>query len=231
MAAALQLEIQGLDGSAESHPLEFGAYPIGSEKGSKILIADHSVDRRHAILIVHRDGLWVEDLNSQSGTFIAGQPVQGRARLQPGQKISLGNYTLVISSTAAPASAAAAPPASSEPAPQLDAPAPADRPAAQRQQKLQLKKQIHEELLMRLDIKRLTATHVKEAELHERARSTLELIVADVRNRLPGWVDPQLLIKEIYDEAVGLGPLEDLLADPEITERFTERDEVKGEKP
>jgi pilus assembly protein CpaF len=46
----------------------------------------------------------------------------------------------------------------------------------------------------------------------------LEAIVREVGSRLPPDIAPQALIKEVYDEAVGLGPLEDLLADATVTE-------------
>jgi len=81
-----------------------------------------------------------------------------------------------------------------------------------------VKQQIHKELLERMDIKRLTASHVEEGELHRRVLTTLEGIVKDVAPRLPPEITPQALIKEVYDEAVGLGAIEDLLADPDITE-------------
>ncbi len=103
------------------------------------------------------------------------------------------------------------------------APAPAaDRPAAPdlrvMAQKQTIKRQIHRELLTRLDIKRLTATQVDERELHKRVLHTVETIVGEVSRRLPPEIQVQALIKEIYDEAVGLGPLEDLLADDDVNE-------------
>jgi pilus assembly protein CpaF len=81
-----------------------------------------------------------------------------------------------------------------------------------------IKQQILKELLERLDIKRLTASHMEEGALHQRVLATLEGIVNEVGPRLPLAIPAQVLIKEIYDEAVGLGPLEDLLADTTVTE-------------
>ncbi|GEM_PF-6178274 len=81
-----------------------------------------------------------------------------------------------------------------------------------------IKSQLHNELLERLDIKRLTINQVREDELRERVKNTLNNIIREVANRLPAGIEPRKLVKELYDEAVGLGPLEDLLQDPEITE-------------
>ncbi len=267
MAEMIQLEIRQPNGDTSTHPLHFGVYPIGSEKGNKILIPDRAVDPRHAILILHPNGWWVEDLRSKHGTFINAQPVQGRSAILPNQPIQIGNYTLTVLAPAgaAPASAPPPDPADDGPAPdQSDgrsrtgpdaaaaaknkktaglppAPAGAPPPAAEfrepnRQdsildQRRSIKKQIHAELLERLDIKRLTASHVKETELHERTLKMLEQIIQDIRARLPDWIDSRELIKEIYDEAIGLGPLENLLADPEITEIMVNRhDQIFVEK-
>ncbi len=81
-----------------------------------------------------------------------------------------------------------------------------------------IKQQIHHELVERLDIKRLTAARIAAPELRERAVATLRAIVSDVRDRLPPGLAPEHLVKELCDEALGLGPLEDLLEDPEVTE-------------
>ncbi len=217
-----------------------GVYPVGSERGNKIVIPDASVARRHAILVLREDGFFVEDLDSGAGTFLDGAPVRGRASFQPGQEIRCGVYGLVISRPAGPPSPAvparaAIPSAPAAPLPPAAAPAHAKseilRADPAQEQKRQIKRQIHTVLLERLDMKRLTASHIQETELHQRVRQTLEQIVQEVRQRLPAWIEPAVLIKEIYDEAVGLGPLEDMLADQEITEIMVNRhDQIYVEK-
>lgn len=89
---------------------------------------------------------------------------------------------------------------------------------AQIQMMRSIKAQIHAELIDRLDIKRLSASRVDTEELRQRARETLQAIINDVRNRLPSGIDSKLLEQEILNEALGLGPLEDLLADDSVTE-------------
>ena len=39
-----------------------------------------------------------------------------------------------------------------------------------------------------------------------------------MRDRIPADLDSETVIKDVYDEAIGLGPLEEFLADPTITE-------------
>ena len=100
-----------------------------------------------------------------------------------------------------------APPSSASPAPPPEDP-----------QRRSLKRQIHAELVRRLDVKRLSASKASPEEVRERARSTIDGLVEEVRARLPPGTDPDALRREILAEAIGLGPLEDLLADDSVSE-------------
>jgi len=99
----------------------------------------------------------------------------------------------------------------------MPAPDPADPMAAILRE---IKNQIHGELIQRLDLKRMTVSRIGTNELQQKARETIRSIIAEVRRnqKLPAWIDPARLEKEIYDEAMRLGPLEDFLADEAITE-------------
>ena len=81
-----------------------------------------------------------------------------------------------------------------------------------------VKQQIHKELVDRLDLKRLAASRIARDELQAKARETIGIIVGEVSARLPAGMKPADVVKEVYDEALGLGPLEDYLADESVTE-------------
>jgi pilus assembly protein CpaF len=120
--------------------------------------------------------------------------------------------------TAATPPPAPVPPAIPVPPPPAARRAGPDAPAPKNDLKRSIKQQIHSELVERLDIKRLTASHMQHDQLSVKVRTTLQSIIDDVRTKLPPGVTPDELIKEIYDEALGLGPLEDLLADENVSE-------------
>lgn len=227
----IKLEIRCPACAPEIYEIGFGVYPVGSEKGNKITLPDIAVEGRHAILIFHGDGFWVEDLNSKSGTFINGVKVQGRSAYSPGQTIRIGSCQIIVHPSAAVTTMISSKQKLSE-LQSIHGKAPQTDPEHNlRMQKCEIKKQIHAALLERLDIKRLTAMHIKDEELHRRTHETLEEIVKEVRGRLPAWIGTQALIKEVFDESAGLGPLEDLLADPEITEIMVNRnDQIFVEK-
>ena len=120
---------------------------------------------------------------------------------------------------APPAPAAQQPTAPSTPSPSSAPPSSASpAPPQEDPQRRSLKRQIHAELVRRLDVKRLSASKASPEEVRERARSTIDGLVEEVRARLPPGTDPDALRREILAEAIGLGPLEDLLADDSVSE-------------
>jgi len=235
------LEIRRPDHAPTTFEIEPAVYTIGSDQDCHIQLNSPDIEGRHAILTVRDEGAWIEALGS--GTLLAGEPVRGRAAVASGVPIRLSHFTLVLtlpgSATVSPpvavpppaaarppvppvvaASAAHPPPAPAVPAARVPAAraAATDTPAPKNDLKRSIKQQIHSELVERLDIKRLTASHMQKDQLSVKVRTTLKSIVEDVRTKLPPGVTPDELMKEIYDEALGLGPLEDLLADENVSE-------------
>jgi len=81
-----------------------------------------------------------------------------------------------------------------------------------------LKRRVHRRLLQYMDLKSLDMNQVNEEELRTRARDLLTDIIGELESDIDTAVDRDLLIKEVLDEALGLGPLEDLLDDDTVTE-------------
>jgi pilus assembly protein CpaF len=225
MQDEIQLEICRPSGEKSRFDVGPGVYTIGSDDDCNIRLAHASVESRHAILTMRPDAWSVEDLDSASGTFVNKKRVRGRSLLQGGDELGIGPFILVLG-TAAGAGTAPARAAEPKPAPH---PAPPPEPArepplaaaistARLEQRRTVKQQIHKELVERMDLKRLTASRINEAELRNKATATIRSIVAEVAGRLPPGINPEDLVKEICDEALGLGPVEDLLNDPDITE-------------
>jgi pilus assembly protein CpaF len=101
---------------------------------------------------------------------------------------------------------------------------------------LVLKRRIHARLIEGMNIKRLSRNVFndpkKSKELRNRAEVTVaNLLVEEAGSFIPSQGERRKLIKEILDEALGLGPLEDLLADPDITDiMVNNKNEVYIEK-
>jgi pilus assembly protein CpaF len=99
------------------------------------------------------------------------------------------------------------------------------RPAAGRQKIIELQKEIHDRLIDYLDLRRMDIDRLADDELWEKAENAICDIVEgmDGDAAIPAFVDQDLLIKDVLHEALGLGPLEDLLADESINEIMVNR--------
>jgi len=90
--------------------------------------------------------------------------------------------------------------------------------------------QLHASLLQALDLRRKDVSHMTDSALRLEAAAMLDRILAE-NLALPADIDRERLKQNVLDEAIGLGPLEPLLADPTITEIMVNRyDEVFIEK-
>ncbi|MGB8652115.1 MAG: FAD-dependent oxidoreductase [Mycobacteriales bacterium] len=71
------------------------ALEVGRECDGELL-SDEGVSRRHLKLVPSPLGLSVVDLGSRNGTLVNGEPLVGRASLEPGDVIRLGRTELVV---------------------------------------------------------------------------------------------------------------------------------------
>jgi pilus assembly protein CpaF len=58
----------------------------------------------------------------------------------------------------------------------------------------------------------------KDDDLSQKARKTIDEIIESLGDKIPQSMSKGQLASDVFDEAMGLGPLEPFLADPEVTE-------------
>jgi predicted component of type VI protein secretion system len=80
------------------HDLELieGQFAVGRSAGCQLSLDDPLVSRRHALLVVSRDGVTIEDLQSRNGVIVNGQRIPGRTKVQAGDKIVIGSQELTL---------------------------------------------------------------------------------------------------------------------------------------
>ncbi len=88
---------------------------------------------------------------------------------------------------------------------------------------IKLKKDIHEKLVDKLNLRHITPETLNDPRQAQALRTTTEKIIIELLTEQSGAVisshqERARLVKEITDETLGLGALEDLLADPEISD-------------
>ena len=72
---------------------------IGRESDNDVVVDNKLASRHHAVIQKIKDAYFVKDTNSTNGTFVNGVkiPADKYVKLNPGDKISIGNMSLVIS--------------------------------------------------------------------------------------------------------------------------------------
>ncbi|MCM8771100.1 MAG: Flp pilus assembly complex ATPase component TadA, partial [Candidatus Omnitrophica bacterium] len=88
---------------------------------------------------------------------------------------------------------------------------------------LQLKQRVHRRLMEQLDLKRMELNVMADEALAKETRATVEkaitnILASETQAFLANLEVRKRLTKEMVDEFLGLGPLEDLIADPEISD-------------
>ena len=84
--------------------------------------------------------------------------------------------------------------------------------------RVELRRRIHRMLLDHLDLVALDRSQMDDEVMRPRVQQALDRILAQVQRDLPDGVNKTELRREMADEALGLGPLERLIADETVTE-------------
>jgi pilus assembly protein CpaF len=230
MNAKLSFEILGPNGRRHCLDIEDdGPIWLGRDGECHIVLPSNSVSRRHASVELGVDGLIVHD-HSSNGTLVENRLLKGEAWSIGERRCAaqIGPYTLHIQQEL-PGRAKATeskhdPALDAEPAsvPQKAkerARAEAQPPAAPHASaSAALRRRLHGLLLDHLDLSKLDPNRMGSAELRPRVIAALERIVEQHASLLPNSEARERLVRELTDEALGLGPLEDLLRDPDVSE-------------
>jgi len=74
-----------------------GTLTIGRSGENAIpLPADDFVSAKHARIEPQKDGVWIADLGSTNGTYVNGEPVEGREQLREGDLVRIGDTELRV---------------------------------------------------------------------------------------------------------------------------------------
>lgn len=91
-------------------------------------------------------------------------------------------------------------------------------PLARQQMEFEWRQRLHTILLETMDLRRHDVSKMSDEQLRTETRRYIQDIMREQRANIPEQLDVELLARQVLDEAVGLGPLEELLADAAVTE-------------
>lgn len=100
-----------------------------------------------------------------------------------------------------------------------------------KQREFEWRKRVHATLLETMDLRRHDISSMSDEHLRAETSKLIAQIIESLGKELPGDLDRKRLLKQVLDEAIGLGPLEELLEDDTVSEIMVNRfDEIYVER-
>ncbi|MBA2076930.1 ATPase, T2SS/T4P/T4SS family [Rhodanobacter sp. PCA2] len=208
---------------------------IGRGDDNLVVLQGWDIGREHAMLSMRKDGVFIETLGGRAPVMINGAKLKGEhGPLHREDMVNIGAYRLRVLADHAddvpaqvPRQAANAPvrldPVASPTAVPPPVPAapvtgfPAALPVST--DMLEWRTRVHQSLVRQMDLRRVDVRGMSEEALRQKTSALIdEIIEREFSDDLPKTINRRRLAKEVLDEAIGLGPLEDLLEDDSVTE-------------
>lgn len=243
MSHALRVDILAPNGEQTTVWAPDGAV-VGKSAQAEVRLDGWRVGHEHARLLLTAAGLQVEDLGAFGGVWVNGQRAsQLHGPLAPTDVMGIGSYKLKVACLADPKGTqipSVTVPVAVTTLPDLDVPqalagtalgATGPEPQPPDAGFVQWRLRLHNRLIEAMDLRRQDVSAMSDAELRLAAEVLITRLIADMAPELPAGLDRSQLHQQVLDEAVGLGPLEALLADNTVTEIMVNRhDEVFVER-
>lgn len=225
----MQLKVTTADGKQKIVALD-GKLPvmIGRSNEADIALPDKKVSRKHAVLSGNSsDSIFIEDMNSRTGTRVNGIPVSSKTRLAPGDVIQIGETELIVEQVD---DIPSTPPSTGTQSNRLVAPPPAthglpvygsagrEDDGLYSEAMLKLARRIQNRVLELLNIGNFSALEMTNSEIRPKVEDTLDRILREVRHEIPVQVKLDEFRQILLDDLIGLGPLSPLLRDTAISE-------------
>lgn len=185
---AVQLAVFHHDALERTIPLANGEYLAGSDEGSDILLSGDGVLPRQLRFVKEPEVLLVFNLGQPGDVQVRQRPIRSTV-VDLDDEVEVGSYRLKFEKTSAKES---------------------------EQDVISLKRAIYHELLDKMDLKKVRVEQLADRELWSRCGLIVDGIMK--RFELPPEVDAKKLKEEVLNEALALGPLQDLLAEELVTE-------------
>jgi pilus assembly protein CpaF len=220
-----RLSIQQPEGGERTVEVEGDRFVIGKRSTSDLVLSESLVSREHCVILTGPHGKYfLRDKDSRNGTFVNGHQVQADVMLGDGMESRVGQVSMTFHADGQ----APAPQGAEGAVEKTQEGTTTSTPTGGRAKHadweeagsvpVELRRQVHEMLLDRLDLKYEDFGQQTDEEIRQKAEMTIRQIVEDLSEEIPAGVKKQKLIKDVADEALGLGPLEDLLEDEDVDE-------------
>jgi len=189
---------------------------IGSARSNDLVIETRMMAKRHAELKLQSDGIHLRDLGSLHGCWVNRERIVDHGPLNELDEIDIGDLSIVLATQSSGSRAVVEvknvprPDATLQPLPDID---------TDREERLAYWGAIiHEQLLEQMDLRRKDVNRMSDEELRAESVELIRRIVESLHEQIPDSMDLEVLERNVLNESVGLGPLEQFLDDPDISE-------------
>jgi pilus assembly protein CpaF len=211
-------------GKPDIVPLNKSACGIGRDDFNDIVLNDADVSPEHACITREKNNLFICDLHSDGGTYLGGYriPAAKKIKFKTGSVIGIGAFCLKLAPNA---DKGVVPDRRDHGSGETGENHPTEKYDESREV-IALKAEIHRKLLDIIELRRPDFKKTTDQELRRRCDKIVRATIADEYRAIMGRFDEEEIIKDILDEALGLGPLEDLIADEKVTEIMVNRPDL-----
>ncbi len=216
---------RNLKGKAKIESVPGSVLKIGRASENDVILDRTGVSRDHAEIYKRSNSFYIADLKSKHGTFINERkiPVLKSVPVQLDDIIGIGEYFLKIKEEILDEDKQKRKISKLTPEEELE--------YYRDPRVIELKTIVHNQLLDIIDLRRLDVKKINDIELRRQCDEMVREILGETEADVLWEIDQEILIKDILDEALALGPLEDLMEDEAVTEIMVNRkDQIYVEK-
>ncbi len=187
---------------------------IGKSRENLVVLRGWKIAQYHAEIELNPNGLFVNNISNSDGIKVNGQIVQQYGPLLEKDELSIGAYIITFSLDDVILNDAN----ETQSVEQITLDSDDLDQQKFNKDNIKWRRQVHGELLTLMDIRRTDVGDMDDAELRKSVSKYIDQIIEGMSASIPEHIIKDKLAKEVLNEAVGLGPLEDLLADDDVSE-------------
>ena len=95
----MKLIIKDDDERSTVVPIVRDEYSIGRGEKNNIRLTERNISRRHARILRDKGAIYIEDLGSYNGVRVNGERISSKSRLQDGDIVAIGDYSIELHGT------------------------------------------------------------------------------------------------------------------------------------
>lgn len=193
------------------------ACELGRSREVILRVRGWRVAPRHVRFEKELAGVFIEDISRGFGVTVNGKAITRHGPLKAEDIIEFGGFIAKVADYSPDDQVGAVDVSQVQP---LVAEAEPSRPSSRqtRADYMSWAQFVHKQLLKQMDLRRLSLDNLSYEQVRGQLQDLIEGILSSMTDRLPADINADKLKKIVLDEAVGLGALEELLADSSITE-------------